>query len=544
MTSTLIDDIDARLKAGVRSILKKRTVAAGIDAGTRHTQVALVGTHGGRPVVHRLVNEEGAPSGRTASLVNERADIRACGLNGHDVRTFIFEFPPMPAAELGLLLRRNISQNLKAEPEIAFETAPSRDGEVEVMAVASSPERLSSAFSAMADSGAAADAAYADVTALAECVRAAYPDVETDATCVFNMGATWSELVLLDRGRLVFSRSIKMGLSNLIETTADLCGIPVEEAQELIFSAGAAVTFQDADEDDLMGRTYAESVREVIEQLVVEVHRSLSFATVRHGLPSPDIILLCGGASLVPGMAMVLGKDTGTRVEVFDPLDYMHKGDDVDSAANGSLFCVAIGLALLALRPSSPAFLPPGRTVRSGVERRVVMGLVLASIALFAVFITGRVLSSSAARYANAAETESLVLESLAGSLAESAGEAEPGSQTRAYAYTLLNEASPVWEDVLREISSVVPEGIVLTQMSFNRTALSPGERSEWTFAASGVVVDTDNTVLLLRQIEDALEASGLFRDVEVLPQGSTAFTYKGDRLTGAIRFELGARLE
>lgn len=544
MTSTLIDDIDARLKAGVRAVLRKQTVAAGIDTGTRRTQVALVGTHGGRPVIHGLVNEEGAPSARTASLVNERADIRACGLYGHEVRTFAFEFPPMPAAELGVLLRRDISQNLQAEPEVAFETAPGEDSKVEVTAIAASPERISSAYDEVAESGTAADAAYADVSALAECVRSAYPEVESKTTCVFNMGATWSELVLLEGGRLVFSRSIKMGLSNLIETTADLCGIPVKEAQELIFSAGAAVTINEADEDDLIGRTYAESVRDVIEQLVVEVHRSLSFASVRHGLPSPDIILLCGGASLVPGMATVLGKDTGTIVEVFDPLDYLQKGDDVDSGSNGSLFCVAIGLALLALRPSSPAFLPPGRPVKTDLERRLTMGLVLATIALLAIFITGRVLSSSAARYSDAARTESLVLESLGDWLADGAGEIEPGSQTRSYAYSLISETSPVWEDVLQEISVVVPEGIVLTQMSFNRTALEPGEHSQWTFAASGVVADTGNTVVLLRQIEDAMEASGLFRDVEVLPQGSTAFTYKGRKITGAIRFELGAGLE
>jgi Tfp pilus assembly protein PilN len=137
-----------------------------------------------------------------------------------------------------------------------------------------------------------------------------------------------------------------------------------------------------------------------------------------------------------------------------------------------------------------------------------------------------------------------MVLESLNDWLAESATEIDPGAQTRLYTYSLINETSPVWGDVLRDLSAVVPEGIVLTQLAFNRAGMSPGEHSEWSLIANGVVADTDNTVALLKQMEGALEASGLFRDVEVLPQGSTAFTYKGKKIAGAIRFELGARLE
>ena len=75
MTSTLIDNLDARLKAGIRSVLKKKTVVAAVDAGTRTTQVALVGVQGGRPVVHNLIDERGRASEATVSLVGDRADI-------------------------------------------------------------------------------------------------------------------------------------------------------------------------------------------------------------------------------------------------------------------------------------------------------------------------------------------------------------------------------------------------------------------------------------------------------------------------------------
>jgi len=544
MTSTLIDNIDTRLRAGIRSVLKKKTVVAAIDAGTRTTQVVLVGAQGGRPVIHKLIDELGKASAETVALVKERSDVRVCGLSGHEVRTYLMQFPPMPAKELEILVERKVAGNLHTNPAIALETAPGSNGKVEVLAVASSGELVASAFKELAASGMPVQAAYADVTALAECVKASYPTVEQGATCVFNMGATWSELVLLDRGRLVFSRSIKMGLINLVEAIADLCGVPVEDAQELIFSTGAAVTFEEADEQDLMGRSYAESVRDVIEQVVVEIQRSLSFASLRHGLPSPDVILLSGGASQVPGMARVLTRETGAAVEVFDPLDHIQRGDDVDPDINGSLFCVAIGLGLMALRQDSPALLPAGRAEKPSIERRIPAVLALAVVALLAIFVSARMLNSSARQYDGAVGTENIVLESISEWLAAGDAVVDPEVQAWMHAFSLLNEPAPAWGDVLMEITGAVPEGIVFDNVAFTRAAVSPGMYSEWTLSASGVVTDMDNTAALLKQVEDALETSRLFTRVEVLPEGSTTFTYGGKTLTGAVRFELGAMLE
>jgi Tfp pilus assembly PilM family ATPase len=544
MTSTLINEIDTRLRAGVRSILKKKTTVAAIDAGTRTTQVALVGSRGGRPIIHKLIDERGKASAATAALARERADMRVCGISGHEVRTYLMNFPPMPAGELEILVRRNIARNIHSNPVVALETRRGPDGKVEVLAVASSGDLVSSAFEDLASRGISVDAAHADVMALAECIKAGYPEVKNRATCIFNMGATWSELVLMDKGRLVFSRSIRMGLSNLTETIADLCSIPVEKAQELIFSTGTAVTLEEIDDDDLMGRSYAESVRDVIEQLVVEVHRSLSFASLRHGLPTPDVVLLCGGASQVPGLARVLSREIGAPVEVFDPLDHMQRGDDVDSGLNGSLFCVAIGLGLLALRHGSPALLPAGLTRKSAVESRIPTALALAVVALLAIFVSGRVLKSSAEQYARAVSAENMVLESIGEWLAADDAGVDPEVQTRTYAFSLLNEPAPVWEDVLMELTNVVPEGIVLTQVAFSRVDMSPGEYSEWSLLASGVVADMDNTAILLKQMGEAMETSRLFSQVEVLPEGTATITYEGKELAGVIRFEIEAILE
>ncbi len=544
MISTLIDEVDARLKAGIRAVARRKTVAAGIDVGTRSTQVALVGMHGDAPVVHSLVDERGGLPASAAALADERADIRASGIGGHEVRTFRMEFPQMPARELAVLVRRSVARDLRKDAVVAFEAAPGPAGKIDVLAAAAPAGRVSAAFAGLAEYGIEADAAYADVVALAECARAAYPGVADRAVCVFNMGATWSQLILLDRGRLVFSRSIKIGLDALSETISDLCDMPADEAEKLILSTGADFTFQDADEDDPVERAYAESVRDVMEQVVVEVHRSLSFASERHGLPSPDTILLCGGASLVPGMTSALGREMGTAVEIFDPLDGIARGDDVGPAVNGSLFCVALGLALLVLRPGSPAFAPPGRHEESGVENRVTTALVLAVAALATVFAAARAFDTAADRYARAVAAENAVLESVGERLAEGAGEAETAVETRTIAYSMLDEVSPVWPDVLREIGNCVPEGVVLEQLSFSRTSAPPGEFSEWTLAADGVVIDVNNTATLLTRMRENLETSDLFRDVDVLPQGSTASRHEGDMLAGAIRFELGAELE
>jgi Tfp pilus assembly PilM family ATPase len=460
------------------------------------------------------------------------------------VRTYVMEFPAMPVNELEILVRRRIGQDLPAEPAVAMETRPGQEGGVEVNAVALPGELVTSSLSNVADYGMAAEAAYADVTALAECARAAYPGVDEHATCIFNMGATWSELVLLNRGHLVFSRSIKVGVTNLVESIADLCSLPADEAEKLIFSTGAAVSFDETDERDFIGRSYAESVRDVMEQVVVEIQRSLSFASLRRNLPWPRVVLLCGGASKVPGMADVLSRETGAAVEVFDPLEHMLRGDDVDPETDGSLYCVAIGLALMALRRGSPAFRRDGRITESTLEARIPPLIALAAATLLVIFVSARVLDSSARQYEAAVEAESAVLESMKQWRVPEAANPASGANERSHAFSLLNEPSPVWRDVLMEISRAVPEGVVFDDVTFNRTPASPGMYSEWTLSASGVVTDMDNTTALLMQVEDALEDSPLFASVEILPEGLMTLTYEGRTLTEAVRFELEAALE
>ena len=544
MTSTLISDIDTRLRAKARAAFRRNTVAAGIDLGTRNTKTAIIGTHGDHHIVYNLIDEPAGPSEDTVRIVSERADLFACRLGGPEVRTYLMEFPPVPLKELDILVSRKIAQNRQGDLAVSFKTRPGVQGKVEVMAVAASRQEVTLAFDELARRGIPAKAAYADVEALAECVKHSYPQATGRALCIFNMGAAWSELVLLHRGNIVFSRSIKIGLDNLIDSTAQLCGLTRDEAMQTVFEIGANVMVQDADTDDLMGRTYAESVREVIEQLVVEAQRSLSFATMRHNLAAPEVILLCGGAAMVPGMDIVLNRETGTPVEVFDPLQYMPKGDDVDSSANGSLFCVAIGLGLLALSPESPGLTPAAGPRGPALANRLTTAIAMAAVALALIFAGGRALESSGDRYEEAIEMERHVLESVNTWLAADGGEIAPVLQTRDYIFSLIDEPAPLWRDVMMELSRSIPPGIILDQVSFSKSGEVPGDHPQWSISATGLVVNMEQTVELLRQIQDTLERSGLFSQVEVLPQGSTSFTYRGKKLDGVIRFELGAVLE
>lgn len=543
MTSTLISDVETRLRDGACALLGKSTVVAGIDAGSDSTKVAVVGAQGGQPVIHRLTGEQGELSDVTASLVN-RCSKRVCGLSGHEVRTYSMEFPAMPAGDLEILVRRNVSQSLHKEPVVCFETREAADSRVEVTAVASSAGLIHESFRKLADKGVMLDGAYADVMALAECARFAYPAVDRKPVCVFDMGATWSHLVLLIKGNLVFSRSMKIGVNTIVSRASDLCGIPRDEARELIFSAGIAGAVDSHDEGDPLTRTYTESVREVIEQVILEIRRSLSFTAIRLSLPAPEVILLCGGACKVPGMRQVLTGETGLSVEVLDPLGAMSKGDDYEPVGDGSLFCVAIGLALLGLRPHSPGLRPEPGPAERGPEGRVITALAACIALLFLTVIGGRVLDSAENRYAQAVERETKVLNSLLEGFGPDRATEAGYLPSRAGVYSALSGTSPRWADVLRIISDAVPEGVVFEEIAFSRGERAAGDFPPWTLNAAGVVPDMNRTSDLLAEMQEALESSRLFTNVEVIPQGFESHTEGGAGTPDAIRFVLEAGLE
>lgn len=544
MTSTLISDFETKLKDGACALLRRGTVVAGIDAGSDSTKVAIVGAHHGKPVIHRLLGEQGEMSDVAASLVNNSCSKRVCGLSGHEVRTYLMEFPAMPAGDLDILLRRNVSRSLHKEPVVCFETREMANSRVEVTAVASPAGHVRESFQKLADKGVAFDAAYADVMALAECAKFAYPAIDQKPVCVLDMGATWSHLVLLVGGNLVFSRSMMIGINTIVHRASDLCGISRDEAREIVFSAGIAGAIDSHDEADLLIRTYAESVREVIEHLIAEIRRSLSFTSIRHNLPVPEVILLCGGACKLPGMQQVLSAETGVSVEMLDPLRAMPKGDDFEPVDDGSLFCVAIGLALLGLRPRSPGFRPAPRAADRGPEARLITALAACLTLLFLTIIGARVLDSAESRYAQAAERETHVLNSLLEVLAAD-GATEAGQlPSRGGVYSALSGTSPRWADVLKVISHAVPEGVVFEEMVFSRGESAPGDFPPWTLTAAGAVTDMNRTSELLSEMQEALESSELFTEVGIMPQGFESNTGGGQGAPAAIRFVLEAGLE
>jgi hypothetical protein len=545
MTSTLIRKIDRGFIERARMVLRKNVVAAGIDSGTESTKVALVGTHAGRPVLHKIIDEPGRPSAATVSVVNQQADVRVCGLGGHEVKTYRMVFPPIPHRELDILVRRRISLNMHKEAVVAFETRPAGGDKVEVSAAASSGGLLSRVLEGLEGAGVGVKGAYADVSALAECARFARRDIDGKCVSVFTIGAAWSHLLLLEKGRMVFSRSMRIGIDDFVGTASDLCGISREEARDMVFSAGVAVSPEDCDSGDALLRSYAESVREVGEQLMVEIQRTLSYTSIRHGLRMPEVILICGGATQVAGMGGIISRETGIEVEVLDPLEALAKGEDYKAAGNGSLFCVAIGLALLALRPDSPCLMPAVEPRKGALERRLTAGLAVALGLLLITAVGGRVLDSAAGRYGRAVEEERRVLaearsESVTGLVPE-----EPGLVARAHTYGLLTGSSPRWTGVLKEISLRTPDGIVFEEMEFSCGEAAPGVYPEWKLLAGGVVTGGSNsTTALLIELKEALESSDLFSNVEVMPRGIVAFDYGGEILPGAVRFELGADLE
>jgi hypothetical protein len=97
---------------------------------------------------------------------------------------------------------------------------------------------------------------------------------------------------------------------------------------------------------------------------------------------------------------------------------------------------------------------------------------------------------------------------------------------------------------VLTEISTLIPAGVVLNELSAALDTFEEADNEIWSLRAAGAVIDPGLRPTILTEMEAGMEASELFRDVRVSPLGSTTLDINGSKINGAILFEVDLCME
>lgn len=154
---------------------------------------------------------------------------------------------------------------------------------------------------------------------------------------LLNIGATTSNLNILEDGLPHLSRDIHIAGNNITQKLADVLTIDFKAAEELKLNP-------DAQRADKVNRT-AESV---LANLATEVRISFDFYESQ-AASSVVKIFLSGGTSKLGSIKDMLANFLGIEVDYWDPLKRINLSNDIDAekikAVSGQ-FCVALGSAL------------------------------------------------------------------------------------------------------------------------------------------------------------------------------------------------------
>jgi type IV pilus assembly protein PilM len=209
----------------------------------------------------------------------------------------------------------------------------------EVLLVGAKKDIINSYVEAVA--GAGLDTVVVDVDhfALENMFELNYSVPAGKAVGLVNIGARYTSINIIEDGRSTFTGDVPAGGAEFNDVLVRQLGVSFDEAERL--KAGGTVR-------DIGPSEVEPLMASVIEFLIEEIQRTLSFFWTAATEEPVGALYLSGGAATAPSLAPQLSQRLGVPVEVIDPFRRIA----VDARANqqliqqhGPAFAVCVGLA-------------------------------------------------------------------------------------------------------------------------------------------------------------------------------------------------------
>lgn len=163
------------------------------------------------------------------------------------------------------------------------------------------------------------------------------------ATVILDMGAVRSNILFVDRGIPVLTRSVNIGGKQCTEAIARSLNVSLEQAEAIKLDLGN-VPLPGASPSVL-----PPPLKEALRPLVNELNYSFGvYRASNKSVRLPERIILTGGGSGLSGLPEAFSAEFNTRTFVGNPWERVDAHPDLQSLLQslGSRFAVAIGLAL------------------------------------------------------------------------------------------------------------------------------------------------------------------------------------------------------
>ena len=212
---------------------------------------------------------------------------------------------------------------------------------MDVLLVAAKKEKIADYTGVIGQAGRAAVVVDVDAFALQNAYEVNYGFQPGAVVMLLNVGASATNINILQGDQSVFTRDIAIGGNAYTEAVQKELNLAFEQADQL--KRGVPVegaSFEDA----------RPVLRAVTENVMLEVQKTFDFFKATAASEKVDRIVISGGASRAEGFIEMLTERFEAPVEVFDPFKkvaFDAKKFNVDSAEEiGPTVAVAVGLAL------------------------------------------------------------------------------------------------------------------------------------------------------------------------------------------------------
>ncbi|RYZ74521.1 MAG: fimbrial assembly protein, partial [Proteobacteria bacterium] len=145
--------------------------------------------------------------------------------------------------------------------------------------------------------------------ALANCFEANYGSLD-GTVALLNIGAGITNLVVLDKGEIIFCRDITIGGGIYTSEISKSMSVSIPEAESLKISASLGQEVP-AEVNNILSNTN--------EQVVEEIKNSFEFYSATASGAPIQRLYVSGGSIFVPGLVEQLSKSVSAPYEVFDP---------------------------------------------------------------------------------------------------------------------------------------------------------------------------------------------------------------------------------
>jgi len=217
-------------------------------------------------------------------------------------------------------------------------------GKMHVLIVAARKEIIKKRLDFLDSAGFIPIAIDVDALSLANCFEKETV-TSTNAIGLLNIGATFTNLCIIEEGISCFTRDIPLGGNTISSHLQKRLGILPEEAEDLKIKIGLSQEGEESEKEKIT--KINDAVKEILESFLKEVRYSFDFHQSQAKGKVIERIYLSGGTSLLKEVDKFLGAELGVSVEIWNPLKLLPAPKELIDKwqAMSSMFPVSLGLA-------------------------------------------------------------------------------------------------------------------------------------------------------------------------------------------------------